>query len=276
MADGDPKETRIVVEPRRRPRGSSASARRIDELETEGARHRARLREAKLKIENLTKQVPPEGSTILTADQTKVWKLVVDRKLDDPEKLTAALDKGEKLEKDLAGRDLDSVLGDISELEGFPLGTLRDLVTARGLKPEVREETVRIRGDDGKVTTEKVRQAYLGTGKQGDTPKKFADFIETDATDYADLLGSVEASEEGDRPSKDGVTTTGGETTRRISTQTSAAKGGTANGRARGGSGTPPKVHPAVQRVLDQNKARAEAPTVLRPAVPVVPGTTTK
>lgn len=222
-------------------------------LESENYQLRHQRKDLRAQIANLTKRVPPEGAIVLTAEQGKLWAVLLDRKIDSPDKLAAALDEAGTLKEQIASRDFDTLIATAAEVGEFPVGTLRDLVKARGLRPEIRTESVEVTEGGEKKRTQ-VQVVYLGTGKDGEQALRLNEYVEQKAPEYATLIGTAKV--EGGVAK--GVTTTTPDSTagRRVASQASASKGG-------GGA-----TSDAVKATLERNRARAQGPNALRPAVP--------
>lgn len=256
--EGTKTRERVIIH--RGPRGRQASgddAAHIRQLEDEAHRYRRQLREFRDEVAALKGKLPAEGAVVLTADQAKLWKIVVDRKIDTPEKLTAALDAEAKLTEAASATELEKNVDAAAAAFSFPSSTLRDMVTARKLKLELRD-VVSVVDEGGKRVRKTEKVWHLGTGKDGESPLAVGDYIEQH-TDLGELLGSVEAGEGTDAKGA-GTTTATPAAVRRVVTQSS---GGSSRAK---GSGT---VSPAVQRTLDRNRARSQAPSPIRAPKPV-------
>lgn len=257
------RERVIIRGPRGRQAAGSDDAHRR-QLEDENHRYRRALKETRADLAAMEKRLPAEGSVVLTADQAKLWAVITDRKIDTVEKLTAALDAEGKLKEQATAGELEKAVDAAAEAFSFPSSTLRDMVAARGLKLEQRDVVSVV--DEGGKKVRKTEKGvwHLGTGKDGDVPLPVGDFIEQHAEEYATLLGSVEADDGG---AAKGTTTATVPSTaaRRVVTQSSGS-----SARAKGSGG----VSAAVQRTLDRNRARAQAPSPIRPRPAVTEATT--
>lgn len=193
------------------------------------------------------KEKYPEGTPVLTAEQTKVLDSLKEKGIDSAEKLTKELGKIDELQGKLKENDLNAMVKEASEMLEFPEGTLRDLMKARDLTLKVEDQTATV-DEDGKKVKKQIRVAMLS--KQGETPMAADEFIRAHAMEYEALLGSAE-----------------GETTESRNTDTTRRRVPSQSTSTKKRSSDSAGVSSIVEEILNANKKAAEAPNPLRSKV---------
>jgi hypothetical protein len=163
--------------------GSAEAA--LGVLAGENFSHRTTIRDLEARLATAGERAPKEGQLVLSREQAAEFQAFQDLgKLDEvKQKLTDA----EQLSAKLSAREYQDTIQEATKLAGFANGVvLGDLLRARGLKVEMKEETV-----DGKA----VKAPYVREG-EGD-PLKLVTYIEEKAPDYKVALGA-----NGGEPSK--------------------------------------------------------------------------
>lgn len=140
--------------------------RKIDKLEKDNRDQREEIRDFKEQV----KQIPAEGSVVLSGDNAKKWK-AYEEIGQDPEALKAAVTERDQLKVKDEQRTRDDARAAAAEAAGYDHAVLAGLEGAKGLVFEVKTE--KVTGADGQRTDKKV--AYVTPAGDGAKQVAFDD-----------------------------------------------------------------------------------------------------